>query len=203
MNLKTNTVALALCALLFSCNSKNKEDNYDYKINTAPPAGNATAPAQPGAIQPGNTAAMPVSSPGATVQQGQQPQNVTIQPAQTARPVSGAVNPAHGQPGHRCDIAVGAPLNSAPATTQAAVSPAQQPVVQQIKTPPVVQQAQPVVQKTAPGMNPPHGQPGHRCDIAVGAPLNSKPAATPAPVQVQPTLSAPPTPVKTDTAGKG
>jgi len=33
-------------------------------------------------------------------------------------------------------------------------------------------------QKTAPGMNPPHGQPGHRCDIAVGAPLNSPPAKT-------------------------
>ncbi len=28
---------------------------------------------------------------------------------------------------------------------------------------------------TAPGMNPPHGQPGHRCDIAVGAPLDSPP----------------------------
>ena len=29
-------------------------------------------------------------------------------------------------------------------------------------------------QQTAPGMNPPHGQPNHRCDIPVGAPLNSK-----------------------------
>ena len=29
--------------------------------------------------------------------------------------------------------------------------------------------------QNASGMNPPHGQPGHRCDIAVGAPLNSKP----------------------------
>ncbi len=27
----------------------------------------------------------------------------------------------------------------------------------------------------APGMNPPHGQPGHRCDIPVGAPLDSPP----------------------------
>lgn len=27
---------------------------------------------------------------------------------------STAINPEHGQPGHRCDIAVGAPLNSAP-----------------------------------------------------------------------------------------
>jgi hypothetical protein len=33
---------------------------------------------------------------------------------------------------------------------------------------------------TAPGMNPAHGQPGHRCDIPVGQPLNSQPAATPA-----------------------
>ena len=24
---------------------------------------------------------------------------------------------------------------------------------------------------TPPGMNPPHGQEGHRCDVAVGAPL--------------------------------
>ena len=31
---------------------------------------------------------------------------------------------------------------------------------------------------TASGMNPPHGQPGHRCDIPVGQPLNSKPAQT-------------------------
>ena len=27
-------------------------------------------------------------------------------------------------------------------------------------------------QKVAKGMNPPHGQPNHRCDIAVGQPLN-------------------------------
>ena len=34
------------------------------------------------------------------------------------------------------------------------------------------------------GLNPPHGKPGHRCDIAVGAPLNSAPAkaATASPV---------------------
>ena len=32
---------------------------------------------------------------------------------------------------------------------------------------------------TPPGMNPPHGQPKHRCDIAVGAPLNSPVAKSP------------------------
>ncbi|HEX4957293.1 MAG TPA: hypothetical protein VFV46_03890 [Lacibacter sp.] len=75
-----------------------------------------------------------------------------------------ALNPAHGQPGHRCDIAVGAPLNSAPApATQTA--PAQ--------SPPMVMPAQPAPAAASAGgaLNPAHGQPGHRCDIAVGAPL--------------------------------
>ncbi|WP_026727026.1 hypothetical protein [Flavobacterium denitrificans] len=90
------------------------------------------------------------------------------------------LNPAHGQPGHRCDIAVGAPLNSAPpqqgqvvAQPQVVqVNPNQKNVVTTTTTAPV---------KVAKGMNPPHGQPGHRCDIPVGSPLNSpvvKPAAS-------------------------
>src|SRR5687767_6499994 len=29
------------------------------------------------------------------------------------------------------------------------------------------------------GLNPAHGEPGHRCDIAVGSPLNGKPANQP------------------------
>jgi hypothetical protein len=89
------------------------------------------------------------------------------------------LNPAHGQPGHRCDIAVGAPLNSAPApqqvqatTTQTGqtvqVNPNQKNVVTTTTSP----------VKTAKGMNPSHGQPGHRCDIPVGAPLNSPVAKT-------------------------
>ncbi|MCP2026718.1 hypothetical protein L1276_001862 [Flavobacterium sp. HSC-32F16] len=87
------------------------------------------------------------------------------------------LNPAHGQPGHRCDIAVGAPLNSAP-TQQ--VQTAQAQTAQTVQANPnqknvVTTTTTPV--KTAKGMNPPHGQPGHRCDIPVGSPLNS-PAAT-------------------------
>jgi len=85
------------------------------------------------------------------------------------------LNPAHGQPGHRCDIAVGAPLNSAPTQQVQAtqgqtvqVNPNQQKVVTTTATP----------VKVAKGMNPPHGQPGHRCDIPVGAPLNSPAAKT-------------------------
>lgn len=91
------------------------------------------------------------------------------------------MNPAHGQPGHRCDIAVGEPLNSKPAATTTATStgPTVPVSTESIKpsignTTPVVNST-PVTTTTAPGMNPAHGQPGHRCEIAVGAPLNSKP----------------------------
>lgn len=66
-----------------------------------------------------------------------------------------AINPAHGQPGHRCDIPVGAPLqgNNSP-----------------IKMEMNKNNAGPAVNSTA-GLNPPHGKPGHRCDIKVGDPL--------------------------------
>jgi hypothetical protein len=95
----------------------------------------------------------------------------TTSPAKPAPAIntggSSAPNPAHGQPGHRCDIAVGAPLNS-PATSPA------QPQVQTVSS----SQAPVVVTPAAaapgvPGakLNPAHGQPGHDCSIAVGAPL--------------------------------
>ncbi|MFH7016509.1 hypothetical protein [Flavobacterium sp. FlaQc-47] len=104
-------------------------------------------------------------------------QSVVQVPTGNPNTVMGAtqgINPAHGQPGHRCDIAVGAPLNSAPTQqTQTATTQTAQPVKvnagqQQVVTTTV---AAPV--KVAKGMNPSHGQPGHRCDIPVGAPLNS------------------------------
>jgi hypothetical protein len=103
----------------------------------------------------------------------QQPQQAvqTQQQVQTAP----GMNPPHGQPGHRCDIAVGAPLNSKPIqktqpqTTQVVTTkPAEQPVM---KINPNDGSTTVTSTSTAPGMNPPHGQEGHRCDIAVGAPL--------------------------------
>ena len=72
-----------------------------------------------------------------------------------------ALNPEHGQPSHRCDIPVGAPLNSPPAESQSPL----------IQTQPAANTAAPTATTVA-GTNPPHGQPNHRCDIAVGAPLN-------------------------------
>lgn len=118
------------------------------------------------------------AAPLQTVQNG-----IQTMPVQATTPVittgttattqtAAGMNPAHGQPGHRCDIAVGAPLNSAPAKPATAATPVtNQPVITSTT-------AAPAPTTTAPGMNPPHGQPGHKCEIAVGAPLNSAPAKT-------------------------
>ncbi len=127
--------------------------------NTVTPSNNVT-PTSNGNI------VMPMPSPNTGQQQIVMPQGQNIQKAPPTTTAPG-MNPPHGQPGHRCDIAVGAPLNSPKAATQPAqVAPTT------IKAPTNI--AAPTT--TAPGMNPPHGQPGHRCEIAVGAPLNSQPA---------------------------
>lgn len=97
--------------------------------------------------------------------------------AAASTPTTGEVNPAHGLPGHRCDIAVGAPLNSTPTLAANSSAPAKTsaaPVM--MNATPVNTPLKPGAQKTAAGMNPAHGQPGHRCDIGVGEPLDSKPA---------------------------
>ena len=88
-----------------------------------------------------------------------------------------ALNPAHGEPFHRCDIAVGAPIDSAPAPQNPApqIMPQNQ-TIQNFDTNPIPaspQPAAPVTQNTGPkpAVNPPHGEPHHRCDLQVGAPL--------------------------------
>ncbi len=90
-------------------------------------------------------------------------------------------NPPHGQPGHRCDIAVGAPLDSAPTKNNVTAQPASnttgQGFLSNSNTNAAPAQATPQrpAQTTAAGMqgkpNPAHGQPGHRCDVKVGQPL--------------------------------
>ena len=77
-----------------------------------------------------------------------------------------AVNPAHGQPGHRCDIPVGAPLDGS--SKQQTIKKTQSPVIKNSGSVPVNSN-----NTSASGnVNPAHGQPGHRCDIPVGAPLD-------------------------------
>jgi hypothetical protein len=84
------------------------------------------------------------------------------------------------------------PATVIPGQTNVPVTLPQQPQTMTINPQTVTQTPAPVA--TQPGMNPPHGQPGHRCDITVGAPLNSKPApaqpttVTTAPQQQQVTM---------------
>ncbi len=169
--------------MLTSCDSSSSKDDTVFDSSIVPKTSaipvvavdsqNQAAPVianQPVQVNPQQQAA-PVSVNGSTVIQTAPASKtvpattpvVTQQPTATATTTTApGMNPPHGQPGHRCDIYVGAPLNSKPNPQATA---AQQPVVTQ----------QPVTPVTAPGMNPPHGQPNHRCDIAVGAPLNSAP----------------------------
>lgn len=72
------------------------------------------------------------------------------------------VNPAHGLPGHRCDLPVGAPLNGTAANTATPTSTNSQ----QSTT------VSPIRLDQTPSVNPPHGEPGHDCAVPVGAPLN-------------------------------
>jgi hypothetical protein len=153
--------ALLLLVVATGCGNSSSEDK------TTPASNSTTAPAT---ITP--------NSNTATTQPVQQQAPVNIQAPvvnTTSQPVTQTVskaglNPEHGQPGHRCDISVGAPLDSKPTLPAANTT---QPVVTQ-KSAPVISPNIPAT--VAPGMNPAHGQPGHRCDISVGAPLNSKPA---------------------------
>ena len=87
----------------------------------------------------------------------------------TTNAVTSGLNPAHGQPGHICEIPVGAPLNTAVAANNQQNVTTAAPTVTTTPTPTATIPVEQVA--TAEGMNPPHGQANHRCDIAVGAPL--------------------------------
>ena len=74
-------------------------------------------------------------------------------PEATGKATTAGLNPAHGQPGHRCDIPVGTPLDAP------------------LRTPDASSNGLMNTNTTTAILNPAHGQPGHRCDLAVGAPL--------------------------------
>lgn len=88
-----------------------------------------------------------------------------------------ALNPAHGEPHHRCDIAVGAPIDSEPVAQNAAPQMTQQAApATSFNTNPIAPSNAPVSSPVTatgpkPALNPAHGEPHHRCDLQVGAPL--------------------------------
>lgn len=174
--MKLNYIAIAASFLSFaaiSCNSGVDQTRNQNTLST----------------QPANLPSLPLTN---TVAQKQDsvPQTTTTTTAAipTATTSKGALNPAHGQPGHRCEIAVGAPLTSAATTT----------AMPQVTTSPTIQPQNPIISNTQPqltapaskattGLNPAHGQPGHDCKIAVGAPLNGKATSATTPVNLSTT----------------
>ncbi len=158
------SLTLVASVLLMACNPAAEP-----KGDTTPVTGSEAIQSLP-AVQPATTDSV-VSLPGKSATE------------------TTMLNPPHGQPNHRCDIAVGAPLNTPVGAKP--VNPSQPSMLklqQPTQTAPVQTLPQNTAVKTIPqttpsqtaaGLNPPHGQPNHRCDIAVGAPLNSPPAKKP------------------------
>jgi hypothetical protein len=92
------------------------------------------------------------------------PVTATVEPTQAL-----AINPAHGQPGHDCAVAVGAPLGGLGAGQTAA--PTRTSTTQAIANP----LGGPVPRfNVNSNVNPAHGQLGHDCAVAVGAPLPTR-----------------------------
>lgn len=132
--------------LFAACNSEPDAAQQTATETIAPTPGT-----EPNSLTPGNVEQSAVAPT--------QPVNAT-----PTQPAGGnvALNPEHGKPGHDCAIAVGAPLGSKPATPVAA--PQAAPAVN------VAPSGAPA--STGSGkINPAHGQPGHDCAVAVGAPL--------------------------------
>lgn len=112
--MKKLPLLIALSTLFIaSCSNNNPTEN----TTTEQPAQAATEPTanvqQPASVD--TPAPIPA---GNVTQQVVNPAQVTTTPAasqlQQAPATAEGMNPAHGQPGHRCDIPVGAPLNSPP-----------------------------------------------------------------------------------------
>ncbi len=154
-------------AVITGCGTRPDQNAVDGAAVNSPIDVNKLSPNPSPAIN----SSQPITAPNIST-----PVNVPVQTQASSN--NAGLNPAHGQPGHKCEIAVGAPLNSVPSTAATTPKPANQNQVITTSTPTVTSTATTTPVKVAAGMNPSHGQPGHRCDIAVGAPLNSAPATT-------------------------
>jgi hypothetical protein len=168
--------AVAAMVAIMACNNTEEETTTTTPSSVQTPAASGVS-----------TTSAPVDSQGTATQTppatgeaiSTTPPPVMLNPAPATAATSGAnvvKNPPHGQPGHRCDIEVGAPLPQAGAPQTMNVQPAQpQPVQVVPQTPQIPISGAATTAPAAKGgkaVNPAHGQPGHRCDIAVGAPLN-------------------------------
>lgn len=157
-------LGLTLIISIISCGTEDEKSLVDA------PQLESNLPASPlPSADPTTNAAIAVSPPVEQIQTGSAP----------------ATNPPHGQPGHRCDLAVGAPLPGATpsAAPPVASAPASNPTANASSNAPKLNLPGVSAGGTSSAkLNPEHGQPGHRCDLAVGAPLPeavSQPAQSP------------------------
>lgn len=156
-----NLIVTALAAfVLVSCNNTDTATNTNTETNNAESSTNNSSDAS-----------------SFTIEESQE-QNFNAAPSGSA---SGKLNPPHGEPGHRCEIPVGAPLDSEPSSTPTEIkidnsgtgnnTQSITPTFSNTASTPTFSTQTQGKTATAPGMNPPHGEPGHDCAIPVGAPL--------------------------------
>lgn len=108
-------------------------------------------------------------------------QDPTVAVAKNSPTGKPALNPAHGEPFHRCDIQVGAPIDSAPQQNVAPVAAPQMqsnntgfntnPISPSMSAPASTAVSAPQPTGPKPALNPAHGEPWHKCELQVGAPL--------------------------------
>lgn len=178
---KLTSIVLIGLAGLSSCNSDNDTTNLMSSGSSSAstvnqPVNSGTPSASVNALESGT---QPVAAPTqrASVGTVKHPptklgnlMNLGAKKA-TFTTASSGLNPAHGMPGHDCSLPVGAPLNSGGAVqTQptAQASAALTNTAQPVALPQPNFNANQNVK-----LNPAHGQPGHDCSVAVGAPLPS------------------------------
>ncbi len=148
---KLTFLLLTSATILYSCESKNKTSSSETTSQASEVSNTPDAQAVP-------------STPA---------DNVVSANSNDIKP---ALNPPHGEPYHRCDIQVGAPLDSPAPVNVAPVAPQSAPA-NTFNTNPISPSLQNGAGVTAaptgpkPAVNPPHGEPHHRCDLQVGAPL--------------------------------
>lgn len=173
--MKSTLILIPVFALftLFSCNQANNDSG---KAQTTPSSHVKKEQAKPAVSQPDQQADIKTAE----------------KPMAEENSEKVMLNPPHGQPYHRCEIPVGAPLpqttNATTQTTNEQVEVAAPqttgpaPSVENNPYAPTIENAKNAAASqtqssskantgTKPRLNPPHGQPWHRCDIAVGSPL--------------------------------
>jgi hypothetical protein len=170
-------LGLSLALFITSCNNSSDDKKEESLISPA-------AVNNPAASDPDTTAASVQPASATTLAA---PQINTLPAAK------GALNPEHGKPGHRCDIAVGAPLDGKPAAAvTTAATPVTNTITPAINTPTAPTGTKSAITTSSSNLNPEHGKPGHRCDIAVGAPLSGAPAKPAAAIQPSTTMTTVP-----------